>query len=71
MLEVDPFTEEVLDMALESARAYEWVNTPSIASSLTADGMLELCRKAGYSEESSQKAATNQANARMDRDMVP
>lgn len=71
MLDIDPFTEDVLFGALRTAKAWEMVNDPKATSEMDSEGLLELCKAAGYSEDASQKAATDRANARMDRGLMP
>ena len=71
MLDIDPFTEEVLFGALKTAKAWEMVNDPKSSGEFNSETFLELCREAGYSEDASQKAATIRANARMDVGLKP
>ncbi len=57
--------------ALEAVTAWRVLHDPKASGEMDADGILELCKQAGYSEEASQKAAEARANARMDRDLPP
>jgi hypothetical protein len=71
MLDIDPFTEDVLFGALRTVKAWQMVNDPKVSWELDSEGLLMLCKDAGYSEASAQKAATDRANARMDRGLMP
>lgn len=56
---------------LQTGRAYDMLHDPNVGGSLKSDDFLSLCRRAGYSEEAAQKAATERANQRLDRNMEP
>jgi hypothetical protein len=53
---------------MEEAKAFEDLENPEVGGRLNANDFYELCRKAGYSEEVSQKAATARANSILDRE---
>jgi len=54
---------------MEETRAWELLNDPQHAGGLNAEGILELCKAAGYSEEASQQAAKERALARLRNDL--
>jgi hypothetical protein len=56
---------------LEQAKCWSAVHDPNIGGMMDAEEFLELCKAAGYSEEAAQKAATERANKRMDKDLTP
>jgi len=47
------------------------VHDPDIGGAQSAEGLLKLCRRAGYSEDEAQKMATERANQRLDKELVP
>lgn len=49
--------------------AWEALNDRSL--SLRADDVLKLCLEAGYTEDAAQRAATAQANSRLDQGLPP
>lgn len=56
---------------LETARAYSMLHDPQVAPNLRAEQFLELAKRAGYSEDAAQKAATAHANRRLDQELPP
>lgn len=58
----------MLTAALEGpVSAYRLLHDPKVAGDLTMGQVLELCQRAGYSREASERAAAEQGRARMDR----
>jgi len=55
----------LFDLAMQ---VHNWrkLQDPQIGGNADPDTILELCRKAGFSEEESQKAAAKRANDRLD-----
>lgn len=47
------------------------MHDPNIGGAMRAEDYLQLCRDAGYTEEEAQKAATERANKRMDKELEP
>lgn len=56
---------------LPAAIAYENLHNPALSGGLDAEGVLELAKLAGYSEEAAQKAAKRRGEERMKRDLPP
>jgi hypothetical protein len=70
MMDLDPFTEAVLTRTLQTVTAREQLENPSYAGMLDAEQFYELCVRAGYDEQTSQKAANHRANARLDKGLT-
>lgn len=51
--------------------AYNLLHDRQVGGTLNAEAILDLCRKAGYSESAAQKAASRRAESRMNRDQEP
>ena len=51
--------------------AWEVLHDPDKAAHLTAEQVLEQCRRAGYGEEASQKAATRHGFERLKQGLSP
>lgn len=49
-----------------NATAWKTLQDPQANGNLTADGVLHLCRAAGYTEKASQEAARARANQQLD-----
>ncbi len=58
-------------MCLDRAHAWEYLHDPKISGRLDAEGLLELCRQAGFSESEAQRAANQRANERLSRELPP
>jgi hypothetical protein len=56
---------------LQETMAWEKLNDPKVGGRATAEEILELCKAAGYSEEESQKVASQRALDRMRLDLPP
>jgi hypothetical protein len=59
----------LFDLLEKEVYAWEILRDPETGGSLSAEGVLEMYRAAGYSEEIAQKAASERAWQRMQRDM--
>ena len=55
----------VYSLALQM-QAYKLLQDPQVGGTADPEGILRLCRDAGYSEEVAQKAASRRANQRLD-----
>ena len=63
------FREEVLSAGLTVAKAWEMLHDSATVGKLDTEAYLELCLRAGYSQEASQRAAKEWANRRLDAEM--
>lgn len=70
MMDLDPFTENVLTRTLQTVTAREQIEDPAYSGMLDSEGFYELCRRAGYDEQVAQKAANHRANARLDKGLT-
>jgi hypothetical protein len=61
----DGFELDVMERLAYQVLAWQDLRNPAVGGVLDAEGILELCRAAGFSEEESQKAATRQAYERI------
>ena len=68
---VGKFREELLFAGLNVAKAWEMLHDPKVIGGLNTKAYMQLCRDAGYSEESVQKAGTDWYNKRLDAKLEP
>jgi hypothetical protein len=61
----------VLFDLLHTAKAWEMLHDPEIAGMCSPDEFLDLAKAAGCSEDEAQKAASNHAWAKMQKDVGP
>jgi hypothetical protein len=54
---------------LQIAMAWQMLHDPNVTQHLNADAYYDLCIKAGYTEEMSQKAARDWGNKRLAADV--
>ncbi len=60
------FEAGVLFDLAQQVQAYKLLHDPQVGGTATPDQLLDLCKRAGYPEESAQKAASQRANERLD-----
>ncbi len=65
------FEADILFDLAHNAQAWRTLQDPTAAGGLDAEGVLHLCRAAGYSEEECQKAARKRAEQRLDANQAP
>lgn len=63
------FARDLLWDCLRTAKAWENLHNPEVAANLDMEGMLELCLAAGYSRETSERAAREKGLQRMARNL--
>ena len=66
-----PFEELVLSDCLEDLESWRLLHNPTVTGVLNAEEFYDLCKAAGYGEETSQKAARQRAYERLKRDLPP
>lgn len=60
----------LFDLAV-NVQAWRNLQDPKCAGDLDANGVLHMCRTAGFSEEASQDAAKKRAEQRLDANQAP
>ncbi len=65
------FEEDVLYESMLEVQAQELLQNPEVGGALNAEGVLELCKAAGMSEDEAQKAASQRALERLRRELPP
>ncbi len=70
-MKLSPAEFGVLWDGMIQARAWDRLHTPNDSGTLDSEGLLNLAKEAGFTEEAAQKAATARANARMDQNLKP
>lgn len=57
--------------ALETAIAWNHLHDPKVSAELNAEGILDLAKAAGYSEEAAQKMAAIRGFKRLEHNLPP
>lgn len=63
------FEADVLDACLEEAYAWRHLHDPHLVGSMTAEEVLGLAKRAGYSEEVAQKMSSEHGWWRLQHDL--
>ncbi len=65
------FEADVLFELAHNVQAWRILQDPKASGELDAEGILQLCKAAGYSEKASQEAAKQRADQRLDAGQAP
>ena len=65
------FREDVAFEALNTAKAWDMLHDPEVTRDMRTTDFMDLCRRAGYGEDATQKAGKSWANGRLDQNKEP